>query len=206
MKSPARRPELAFFRAAVFGILMLTGIGIAMGQASDDPDVPDRYRVEVVLFTQPPIDPDRPEQPDPQAGPQAETMAWPLRRDDGGPLGYRQLPASQHSLGRAARRIDSREGFRVLWHTAWEQPGLGPARVQPVALPIQLRAEGISGFIRVYRQRFLHVETELRYAQAEDRHWVMSTSRRMRGGQQHYLDHPVLGLLVRVDRISPDTD
>ena len=192
--------------AVLFGMLMLTGTGAVMGQAAEGPDGPDHYRVEVVLFTQPPIDQERPERPSPEAKAMGGTMAWPLHRDDQGTLGYRQLPAAEHSLGRAARRISGRAGFDVLWHAAWEQPGVGPAQAQPVALPIQLRAEGISGFIRVYRQRFLHVEAELRYSEADDRHWTMSTSRRMRSGQQHYLDHPVLGLLVRVDEVGDDTD
>ena len=206
MKCPVRPLDSALLRAAVFGILMLTGIGIALGQARNGPEDPDRYRVEVVLFTQPPIDPGRPEQPGRQAGALGETMAWPLRRVDEGTLGYRQLPVADHSLARAARRISAREGFEVLWHAAWEQPGLGPARAQAVALPMQLGADGISGFVRVYRQRFLHVEAELRYAEAENRHWAMSISRRMRSGQQHYLDHPALGLLVRVDPVSADTN
>jgi len=149
MKCPVRPLDSALLRAAVFGILMLTGIGIALGQARNGPEDPDRYRVEVVLFTQPPIDPGRPEQPGRQAGALGETMAWPLRRVDEGTLGYRQLPVADHSLARAARRISAREGFEVLWHAAWEQPGLGPARAQAVALPMQLGADGISGFVRV---------------------------------------------------------
>lgn len=204
MKRCVRCLEAGFVVAAMIGLLTLFGAGTSLAQAVEGADEPARYRVEVVLFTQPLVDEQRVERPRAEPSALPGPMAWPLRADDAGVLGYRQLPGGDHVLARAASRIDGRAGFEVLWHAAWEQPGLGPARAQAVALPARLRAAGLSGFIRVYRQRFLHVEAELRYAEAEDRHWAMSASRRMRSNQQHYLDHPVLGVLVRVDEITSD--
>lgn len=202
MRCPARpiRPRLLL--AAVISTLTLLGGATANAQDTDATDAPDRYRVEVVLFTQPPVDDGRLERPLPEAVPLPERMAWPLRRTNAGMLGYQALPSASHVLARAAARLDARGGFDVLWHAAWEQPGLGPAQAPAVALPGRLRAEGVTGFVRVYRQRFLHVEAELRYAESGERHWAMSASRRMRSDQQHYLDHPRLGLLVRVDDIT----
>ena len=205
MTCPARKFESGVMLAAAIGLLMLLCAGSVAAQSSATADTATRYRVEVVLFTQPPMDDRRRENPEAEPIPLPGRMAWPLRGDDNGLLGYRQLPAGSHVLGQAARRIEARAGFDVLWHAAWVQPGLGPDQARAVALPPRLRREGLSGSVRVYRQRFLHVEAELRYAESEDRHWAMSSSRRMRSNQQHYLDHPVLGMLVRIDEVRDDS-
>ncbi len=181
-------------------VLTLSIIGSAQGQDTADADGELQYRVEVVLFTQPSVNPEDEEQP--TARPQGLTraMAWPLR-DSGRPgLGYERLEPAAHRLSRAASRLDAQPGFEVHWHAAWVQPGLGRVQAQAVALPFELRADGINGWIRIYRERFLHAETQITVADDDGALLGrMTASRRMRSEEQHYLDHPRMGVLVRVD-------
>lgn len=80
--------------------------------------------------------------------------------------------------------------------------------------------EGLSGGVRVARERFLHVETDFRWlepgtdqpepqaalasAALEDPEpvVVMRERRRMRSDELHYLDHPRLGVLIRVKPVE----
>ncbi len=166
-------------------------------------DVIPEYRIEMVVFTQPPIDEEVEERAPERIPAFAERMAWPLRDPDAAGLGYAQLPAQEFVLRTAAARLDVQSGFNVLWHGAWIQPGLNRREAQAVALPGELGRMGIRGRVRVYRERFLHAEAQI--TQRDDRGElvaVMNDSRRMRSGEQHYLDHPRLGVLVRVDPVD----
>jgi hypothetical protein len=76
---------------------------------------------------------------------------------------------------------------------------------------------GLSGYLRLIRERYLHMEVDLRYREAPARATgdtrrlagaefdevrdpviVMRDRRRMRSGELHYLDNPRLGMLVLV--------
>lgn len=92
-------------------------------------------------------------------------------------------------------------------------------RAGDVALPAR-PPEGLSGWVRIARERYLHVHLDLRWVDPDrgdagplDRlHGVfiedmepvvvMRDQRRMRSGELHYIDHPVLGLVVRVNRVN----
>lgn len=187
-------------------ILLIPFSLMAQDQPPAEPapaEVIPEYRVEMVVFTQPPIDGDREERA-PEAVPAfTERMAWPLRAPDTLGLGYAQLPPQEYVLRTAAARLDVQSGFNVLWHGAWIQPGLSRREAEAVALPGELAQFGIRGRVRVYLERFLHAEAQI--TQRNDRGEltaVMNDSRRMRSGEQHYLDHPRLGVLVRVDPVE----
>ncbi|WP_290651391.1 CsiV family protein [Aquisalimonas sp.] len=80
--------------------------------------------------------------------------------------------------------------------------------------------EGLSGWIRVSQDRYLHVHTDLRWLNPQPEppaqrdgmreFWleemepvvVMRAHRRMRRGELHYIDHPLLGVLIHVDRVE----
>lgn len=193
---------------ALFG---LCGVVIAYSSAAaqSETDQPPRYRVEVVVFTQPALDSgDRAQSrfgpPLPLPG-----RAWPLRDNERAGFGYARVDPAQHQLAQTAQRIDAQPGFRVFWHAAWEQPGLPEAEAQAVALPWALRREGLTGRIQVNLARFLHTQVNLHYKQPspEDpqasHYWVLNDSLRMRSEEQHYLDHPMLGVIVRIDPLEP---
>ncbi len=181
---------------------------VAAQQSADSDEAPPRYRVEAIVFSQPPVGADYQEIPRSEPLAPIDGLAWPLRAPGTTGLGFARLPESELRLAGAARRIDSREGFRVDWHAAWEQPGLDRSSAQGIALP--------QGTLRVYLSRFLHAEVRLQRpapprpapatAERPDTDaafWVLDTSRRMRSAEQHYLDHPVMGVIIRVDPVEP---
>lgn len=85
------------------------------------------------------------------------------------------------------------------------------------------REPGLDGTIRVWRERYLHVEADLRYSlRAENAptlegnvgsqsagaplelvHFRLTERRRMRSRKLHFLDHPVFGMLVEITPFDP---
>jgi len=90
------------------------------------------------------------------------------------------------------------------------------------------REAAVDGVLRVYLSRYLHVEADLvltlptpeqapgtmpvfneelglfeKELETKPYRFRLAESRRMRSGELHYLDHPLFGLLVRVDRYEP---
>ena len=181
-------------------------LGVTHAQPDEQPDAIPRYAVEVVVFRQPPMGTTVEEAPSDRPADFRPRMAWPLRPVGTDGLGHERLPAAERRLNRTAGRIDARPDFEVLWHDAWIQPGFDAARAQAVALPPDLTAVGLTGDLRVYRERYLHAETRLQWQQAPSAYWIMDQSRRMRSGESHYLDHPALGVIVRVDERPQSTD
>lgn len=155
---------------------------------------------------------------------------------------FRQLATDMLQLGNVAQRLERSGSYTVLLHAAWRQPGLGNADAAAVPLPLGSRPEqpddpveterpigealmperppvGLSGYVRVYRERFLHAEVDLRYLreqrdEAESQRAalplfddmepvvVMQERRRMRSGELHHIDHPVIGALIRVTPVD----
>lgn len=203
----------------------------------------DWYRVEVIVFRQPPLAGEPLEAPPLRVRPPAGSPLQALRTGADGKTPYARLERDRLALGDIAGRLARRPGFEVLWHAGWEQPGLGRTDAPYVPLPpaVALAARDsdpgataaeddarpdpfavlppdarLFGTLRLYRERYLHFETDLRYrldeapsesarlgeALALDSPFdpathVMTVSRRMRSEELHYLDHPVLGVIVR---------
>ena len=190
--------------AAALALALALAAGPATAQTEEETTAPPRYQVEVIVFTQPPVGDERREAPQSETAPLPGRLAWPLGEPGEGLLGYDRLPASSHQLNRTARRIDARPGFDVHWHAAWNQPGLSRSDALPVALPPIESLPTLDGTIQISRERFRHARVELRLAESPEVYWALSASRRLRGEQPHYFDHPVLGAVIRVDPLSED--
>ena len=172
---------------------------------------------------------------------------------------YKVLDKKSYNLSNEVKRISDSKTQRVIFHTAWRQPGLD----KNLALPVYFKREVFSapvignennnegeltqnsestssfdsresrapsssileGLLRVTLARYLHLEAELTY-----KNKIISTSqndnpfsvldegnennemqkqgvihlkqkrRRIRSNELHYVDHPVLGILIRITR------
>ena len=76
---------------------------------------------------------------------------------------------------------------------------------QPTLIPLDALQEPtiappkLDGTIRVYLARYLHANVDLVYHRpGVETPFRLATSRRMRSGELHYLDHPVFGVLIKV--------
>lgn len=92
-------------------------------------------------------------------------------------------------LQRAVAKLTS-EGYKVLFHQAWRQK----ADSRSGNTWLSMSGTNLSGVFRLRRGRYLHVDTDLTVGGIRAR-----DHRRMRSGQLHYIDHPRIGILIRVD-------
>ena len=199
---------------------------LATPLAQDEP--PPRFQVEVLVFLQPegssvelppPLPPaeqlvipggdaavpagEEPGAPTPAKEPLDGRLSEPEL-----PAGFvRQLEPLQLENAAAALR---RRGYVPLWHQAWIQP---PAGRDGVDLPLLAALgqgpsqPGLEGAISLSQGRFLHLGLELRWQPAGVLEAEMKQRRRVRTGDEHYFDHPRLGVLAVVQRVAyaPET-
>lgn len=168
---------------------------------------------------------------------------------------YKVLDKKSYNLSNEVKRISDSKTHRVIFHTAWRQPGLD----KNLALPIYFKREVFSapviennnegdfsqnsettssfdsqensvpsssileGLLRVTLARYLHLEAELTYknqiapASLSDNPFAIldegnennemqkqgvihlkQKRRRIRSNELHYVDHPVLGILIQI--------
>lgn len=103
------------------------------------------------------------------------------------------------AAGPASRRLNSAagklsgKGHRILFHQAWRQTAGGRRSNRWFGID----GPGLTGVVRLTRGRYLHVDTDLTVGGIRTR-----DHRRMRSGELHHIDHPRVGILVRVDVYS----
>ncbi|MEJ2438222.1 MAG: CsiV family protein [Gammaproteobacteria bacterium] len=108
-------------------------------------------------------------------------------------LTFKTLPADQYQLNSEEKRLVDSKQYRILLHTAWVQPGMGPKEALPVhitrtfltdtpvthslipatpdASPANLPAQTddvqthsvLDGYIKIILTRYLHAEVDLTY-------------------------------------------
>ncbi len=150
--------------------------------------------------------------PDDPGEPDWETLSAP-----GGPEG---LSDSRWKLGQEDYTLKHKSrGLNPHIHTAWRQV----IRKGEKAAPIHLRSETttvggmplMEGLVSVSVNRYLHVnldmilrkdrvsaggESEDGVLEIGDQRFRMQEHRKMRSGELHYLDHPMMGALIKIDR------
>lgn len=142
---------------------------------------------------------------------------------------YKTLPKSAWRLMEVEQRLRRSRNYRPHVHLAWRQPVGRPDQAQKLHLEMYDRKDAkypveglpkLEGTLKVGVKRYLHFEVDLllRRLRAQDaaaaesadepwsgglRSFRLQTSRRMRSGKLHYLDHPVFGVLVLANRYTP---
>ena len=160
---------------------------------------------------------------------------------------YKVLNSSHYNLTSEVEKISESNTQRVIFHTAWRQPGLDKKIALPiyfkqeVPLPPVIKDENngattedvsvatktmpsvLEGILRVTLARYLHFEAELTLQEKlpevkitdnpfsvldneNDREKIKKQGvihlkqdrRRIRSSELHYMDHPVLGMLINI--------
>ena len=142
------------------------------------------------------------------------------------------LPESENSLEPVRRSLSKHAGYRVIGLVGWRQAGLTERQSVPVyvrlgeprwtsgqvdeagVIPPQVSTHELAGTIKVFREQYLHMQTNLIYrvSRAEwpaemadllppsqqDVSVPLRHQRRMRTNETHYLDGSVIGMIVRI--------
>jgi hypothetical protein len=119
-------------------------------------------------------------------------------------------PIKGIGLKRFASALDSKKRYNVLVHKAWRQQWRDNEAA--VDIPIDSRQSDtntIHGSIKIVLERYLHIYTDMVYRQPREntgpvllgedsryREYPIKSHRRMRSKELHYLDHPIVGILV----------
>ena len=172
---------------------------------------------------------------------------------------YKVLKPQNYQLTEQVKKISESKTQRVIFHTAWRQPGLDKNQALPIyfkhevaAPPVIEDEEGnetvqdgemgsaqktntspsiLEGILRVTLSRYLHLEAELTFRNKApdivkndnpfselDNEKVRSEiqklgvihlkqkRRRIRSNELHYIDHPVLGILINITRYEKQED
>lgn len=182
----------------------------------------------------------QPEKIVPLGEPTPKLREW-LPRDVDLKLSYRKLRSKSYQLTEHVKKLSESKSKRVIFHTAWRQPGLDKYKSLPVyfkrEIPIPPVVEDdssfeqqqtitnpteLEGILRVTLARYLHLEAELSLRDklpettSDNPFEVLDTDapeadiekqgiihlkqkrRRIRSKELHYLDHPVLSILLLI--------
>jgi hypothetical protein len=162
----------------------------------------DKYDVELVIFER-------------TSRAAAMNESWP--EDPGKPNtedathltsngAYAKLPNSRRSLISVAKRMRRASGKPVrLTHMIWRQPAVGKLDAIPVYVSGKTRTGVLTGTAKVHVKRYLHIDLDLLLETTngpEPGLFRMQAHRRMRSGKLHYIDHPIMGALVRITPVK----
>ena len=183
----------------LFGLLALSSLAVAAQDArpAEPGQFTSPYDVEILIFERfgqggPEFWPQDPGEPDLSlaVGDLSQPQLF-------GPEAI-PLPAEQEQFGPSAYTL-KRKGALVHAHRLWRQDLQG--RDSPTWYRI---GDGrLDGLIRITRGRFLHLETDLLLQPADSATpYRVQLHRRMRSGETHYVDHPMLGILIRAERVE----
>jgi hypothetical protein len=119
---------------------------------------------------------------------------------------YARLPNSKRSLIDVAKRMRRASGKPVrLTHMIWRQPAVGKSKATPVVVSGKTRTGVLSGIAKVHVKRYLHLDLDLLLQTTNGPApglFRMQAHRKMRSGKLHYIDHPLMGALVRITPVK----
>jgi len=119
---------------------------------------------------------------------------------------YASLSNSRRTLGNVAKRMRRASGKPVrLTHMMWRQPAVGKLDAIPVYVSGKTRTGVLTGTAKVHVKRYLHLNLDLLLETTNGPppgKFRMQAHRRMRSNKLHYIDHPIMGALVRITPVE----
>lgn len=116
----------------------------------------------------------------------------------------------------------NKKGYRVLFHQAWSQTSYANPQSPTVLIENNQEVGSILlGTIRLYKTRFAHIDVDLAFerripekvleafnqnqkllADELPTHWRfnLKESRKIKPGELHYIDHPLFGALIKIQK------
>lgn len=115
---------------------------------------------------------------------------------------YQLLKPSLSSLTDEYYLLNKRSRFQVLAHYSWRQPA---GSQSSVALPATAtKGWQMQGTVRVRQSNYYLLDSELQFAptNAPETSFTVSQKQRLKPNVVYYLDHPQIGMIVKVHKIA----
>ena len=149
------------------------------------------YKVEVIIFTQRDVFGD-------ELASRDIVMSYPenVIDLDNNLAGFVTLPDGERELGPDVYSLNRTGVYNVLFHKAWQQPGLAPVVAPWINIDIAREHTAINGSLRVYLSSYLHMESNI---------WQVSYATALESTSPQPLEYTVL---TEEDSLQtqPDTD
>ena len=118
---------------------------------------------------------------------------------------FRQRSPQDLGLVNSVRRLRRSGEYEILGHLSWQQHV--PERGRPQPIYVNLNDGQLQGELAVTLGRYLHTSARLWFtpdnlASDAGQYAQMVQSRRMRSATLHYFDHPLFGMIVRIDKVE----
>ncbi len=164
-------------------ILLLLGLLLTSSQLM----AAKKYTIEVLVFT--------------HSGQDTGGEAWPS--NPGQPHlqqanAPRSLGSSSKRLSGIASRLSKKAGYTPILHQVWIQTVVSKKNAKLVRLTSS--STPMDGTIKVSVNRYLHVDLDLLLKTGKS--YRLQESRKMRSKQIHYIDHPMMGVLVLITPVG----
>jgi hypothetical protein len=134
---------------------------------------------------------------------------------------FGDIAKENYRLTKQAMKLEKHADYRILSHKAWKQRGLDRKQAQPIKISSTTTPENdtdtklsyIDGDVTLIMSRYLHFATNLVFHKSKPKlfnsftdvedsaennyiNYPIIFERRMRSKEIHYLDHPLLGIIV----------
>ncbi len=220
------------FRVALMASVLTLSQGLAQDDAaSEDEEAPELFQVEVVVFrhadqtrntpeisrlVEPEIDELLDQQLARLNAPEPSELL--LAEADPTESFWRPANADELIMTNDAERLQKLDAYELISHLAWIQPAADVAVAEAIATTELDPKPELSGTVKLYRKRYLHLAVDLtlgaagssatgggfsQFLPVDQVRPAIVDSRRMRLGRAVYFDQPEFGVLATVSRLQP---
>ena len=135
--------------------------------------------------------------------------------------GYLLLNEIVHPLIAERIRLEKSGRYRILHHSAWQQPVSSPDEIHPVLVSnkgdirqASASTPALDGTVLLFREQFLQLDIKLLYhypsltsgtGKQELDGLLLHASRKLRPNNLNYIDHPLIGILAHVTEVEKDS-
>lgn len=161
--------------------ILVAGLSHASEGSANIKPLEKWYKVEVIIFTQRDVFAN-------ELPSRNITMRYPSNLIDleDNTAGFSALPDNQRELGPDVYSLNRTGVYQVVFHKAWQQPGLAPATAPWIDIDIAKDNTAINGSLRVYLSSYLHMESNF---------WQVSYATNMGAINPQRLDNTALTTL-----------
>lgn len=115
---------------------------------------------------------------------------------------FKMLKATQSELADQYYQLSRKSPFQVLGHYSWRQSAINPDKI--VLPTTQHSGWQVQGSVQVRQSNYYLFDADLQVSTPQDpqSYFSVSQKQRLKANTVYFLDHPQIGMLVKIHRLS----